>query len=309
MKALHHQTPIFRMDSVRDTYDQTVYVKMECFQPAGSFKIRGIGLLCQQALTAGATHFISSSGGNAGYAAAYAGHVLGVRVTVVVPSTTPETVREKIMRLGAEVVVHGSVWDEAHEFALEIASEKHTRYVPPFDDPLLWSGHATMIDEAALQCEKPEAIILSVGGGGLLCGVIEGLHRNGWSDVPVIAVETEGAASLYQSIAAGHLITLDRVQTIASSLGAKRVAQQAFDWTQTHPVTPLLVTDASAANACLAFADDFRVLVEPACGASLAPIYDQSPAIVPYKSILIIVCGGIGADLAKMKKWATDFHN
>jgi L-serine/L-threonine ammonia-lyase len=307
MKTLYHPTPIFRLDSVRDTAGKSVFLKMECYQYAGSFKIRGISLLCQQAMQAGATRFVSSSGGNAGYAAAYAGRELGAQVTVIVPTTTPISVRNKIRLLGAEVVVHGSVWDEAHEHALEIATDHHTKYIHPFDDAALWAGHASMIDEAVAQCRKPDAIVLSVGGGGLLCGVVEGLHKNGWADVPVVAVETEGAASLYRSIEAGRVITLDAVDTVASSLGAKQVTQNAFAWTKKHKIIPHLVSDAAAVESCLAFADDFRVLVEPACGASLSLAYDRSPIIESYNAVLIIVCGGIGADLSKLQQWKERF--
>lgn len=222
------------------------------------------------------------------------------------PSTTPEAVRQKIKLLGASVVVHGNVWDEAHEYALQLSNEKNTIYVSPFDDPLLWEGHATMIDEAVAQCEKPDAIVLSVGGGGLLCGVLEGLHRNNWGDIPVIAVETQGAASFYESVKAGKLIRLDDINTVASSLGAKQVASKALEWTQRHKIIPHVVTDESAVKACLNFVDDYRVLVEPACGASLSLAYDNPSVIQSFKSILIIVCGGIGGDINKLLQWEKD---
>ena len=306
MVDIHVQTPVFHMNSVRRFTGKSVYLKMECFQPVGSFKIRGVGLLSQRALEAGVTHLVSSSGGNAGYAVAYAGRKLGIKVTVVVPSTTPEAVRQKIELMGASVQVHGSVWDEAHQYALQLSEGKKTICVNPFDDPLLWEGHGTIIDEAVKQCEKPDVIILSVGGGGLLCGVLEGLHRNNWRDIPVIAVETEGAASLYKSVSAGRLITLDEVKTVASSLGAKQVASQAFKWTQNHQVIPHLVTDAAAVGACLKFADDYRVLVEPACGASLSLAYDIPTVIRAFKTVLIVVCGGIGGSIESFRRWKKD---
>ncbi len=303
MKDIHIQTPVFRMDSINKIPNTSVYLKMECFQPVGSFKIRGVGHLCQKALESGATHLVSSSGGNAGYAVAYAGRALGVKVTVVVPSTTPENVRQKIKLLGASVEVRGCVWDEANEYALQISSDQDTKYVSPFDDPLLWEGHATMIDETITQCEKPDAIVLSVGGGGLLCGVLEGLHRNSWGDIPVIAVETEGAASYYESVKSGKLISLESINTVATSLGAKKVSLKALQWTQKHRIIPHLVSDAAAVRACLNFVNDYRVLVEPACGASLSLIYDNPDVIQLYKSVLIIVCGGIGVDMEKLRQW------
>ncbi|MBN2687918.1 MAG: pyridoxal-phosphate dependent enzyme, partial [Deltaproteobacteria bacterium] len=93
---LHIPTPLIDSMPLRVLTGKTVLLKMECFQPAGSFKIRGIGYLCRDAVTSGITHLVSSSGGNAGYAVAFAGRRLGVSVTVFVPETTPESVRKRI---------------------------------------------------------------------------------------------------------------------------------------------------------------------------------------------------------------------
>lgn len=233
---------------------------MDCFQPAGSFKLRGMGYICQQAVLAGKSYLICSSGGNAGFATAYAGRMLGVAVTIVVPQTTVESVRQKIMSQGAKLIVHGTVWDEAHQFALGLSERLDGAYIHPFDDPKSWDAHATMIDEVVQQCPKPDLVILSVGGAGLLCGVIEGLHRNGWQDVPVVAVETEGAASLAATLKAGKLVTLPQINSIASTLGAKRVTAKALEWSKQHSIIPTTVTDAQAVEACRLFADHHRAL-------------------------------------------------
>lgn len=300
---IHIKTPLLESMPLGDRTGKRVFLKMECFQPAGSFKIRGIGLLCQKSLTDGASHLISSSGGNAGYAVAYAGRQMGIDVTVIVPATTAESVVRQIESEGATVQVHGTVWDEAHRYALELSRKLNGAYIPPFDHPTIWEGHASMVDELATQCQKPDFIILSVGGGGLLCGIVQGLHRNDWNDVPVIAVETEGAASLAASVAAGKLVTLERIDTVAGTLGAKRIAAKAFEWTQSHTIIPATVTDRAAVRASRTFADDHRILVEPACGASLSVVYDSSELIKPSESIIIIVCGGIGVSLDKLIQW------
>ncbi|MCP4693617.1 MAG: pyridoxal-phosphate dependent enzyme [Desulfobacterales bacterium] len=302
-ETLHFQTPVMEHPVLSKESGKQVLMKMECFQPVGSFKIRGVGYLCRELVAGGAARFISSSGGNAGYAVAYAGRQLGVDVTVVVPETTAPEVRRSIEEQGAEVIVHGSVWDETHRYAMTLASEDASGYIPPFDHPSLWKGHATIIDELARQCEKPDAVVLSVGGGGLLCGVLEGLHRNDWRDVPVIAVETEGAASFHQSVVKGELATLAGITSIATSLGAKQVTPKALEWTKHHEIHSLTVTDGEAVNACLRFADDQRVLVEPACGASLSVVYNQPKIIASARTILVIVCGGIGATLSKLNHW------
>ena len=299
---LHIETPLLASGAMSSA-GQTVWLKMEAMQPPGSFKIRGVGHACEAYLRRGATRFISSSGGNAGIAAAYAGRRLDVPVLVVVPETATERARELIRRENAEVVVHGASFQEANAHALSRLTPADA-FIPPFDDPLLWQGHASMIDEVARAGVTPDAVLLSVGGGGLLCGVVEGLRRNGWGHVPVAAVETEGADSLAQSIGAGERIELPAITSIATSLGARKVSEQAFTWSQQHPLDSVVVPDKAAVNACLHFIDDHRVLVEPACGAALALAYDAQQALAQYKNILVIACGGVTATLEQLRKWS-----
>ena len=304
---LHIETPLLSSTPLGLVAGREVWLKMDALQPSGSFKIRGIGAACEVYAQRGATRFVSSSGGNAGIAVAYAGRRLGIRVTVVVPESTTARARQLIAHEGAELVVHGESWQEANARALALVGATDA-FLHPFDDPLLWPGHATMIDEAARhvsnQGARPDAVVLSVGGGGLLCGVIEGLRRNGWSDVPVIAVETDGAASLAASLREGRRVTLDAITSVATSLGAKQVCARAFDLAREHPVVSTTVSDRAAVDACLRFVDDHRVVVEPACGAALALAYDRSAALAPYAHVLIVVCGGATATLDQLQEWS-----
>ena len=266
---LHLQTPLLESRPLSLAAQRTVWLKMEALQPPGSFKIRGIGHACQIHAQRGAKRFVSSSGGNAGMAVAYAGRVLSIPVTVVVPQTTTARAQELLRLENAEVIVHGASWQEANELALSMVGPDDA-FLHPFDDPLLWTGHASLIDEVAASGQKPDAVVLAVGGGGLLCGVIEGLQRNGWHDVPVIAVETEGAASFHAATLAGKPVQLEQITSIATSLGAKRVCDQAVNDFASHSIHSVLVSDQQALDACERFLFDHRVLVEPACGAALA---------------------------------------
>ena len=299
--TLHIDTPLIE-SAAMGSDGQRVWLKMEALQPPGSFKIRGIGYACEQYQRRGAKRFISSSGGNAGIAAAYAGRRLSVPVVVVVPETTSERAKELMARECAGVIVHGSSFQEANALALSMVGPSDA-FIHPFDDPLLWHGHASMIDEVARAGVTPDAVVLSVGGGGLLCGVAEGLQRNGWGHVPIIAVETEGADSLSQALSANVRVELPAITSIATSLGARMVSQQAFTWSSEHPVRSVVVSDQAAVVACLRFMDDHRVVVEPACGASLAVLYGAAPELVGYKNVLVIVCGGVTATVAQLQAW------
>jgi L-serine/L-threonine ammonia-lyase len=303
---LHIETPLLESRPLSTLSDKRVWLKMEASQPSGSFKIRGIGLACEEYARRGATRFISSSGGNAGIAVAYAGRHLRIPVTVVVPETTSEHAKALIRLENAEVIVHGASWQEANALAQSMTGHQ-TAFIHPFDDPLLWRGHASMIDEVTRAGVKPDAVVLSVGGGGLLCGVVEGLRCNGMENVPVIAVETAGADSYAQSLAAGRRITLAGITSIATSLGARQVCEQAFRWSTVHPVTSAVVSDEASVFACKRFLDEHRVLVEPACGASLALLYGRSAALESFGTLLVIVCGGATATTDQLHAWSTRF--
>ena len=300
--ALHIETPLLNSRALSLHSERAIWLKLEALQPPGSFKIRGIGLACEEYARRGASRFISSSGGNAGIAVAYAGRQLGIPVIVVVPETTSERAKALIAQEGAEVIVHGAAWQEANALAQSMLTPQDA-FLHPFDDPLLWQGHAGMIDEVASAGLKPDAVVLSVGGGGLLAGVAEGLQRNGWDDVAIVAVETQGAASLAAAVAAREHVALPAVTSIATSLAARQVCAQAFAISQTRPIHSVVVSDRDAVDACQRFITDQRLVVEPACGAALAAVYGKVPELAPYRNVLVIVCGGVTATTQQLDHW------
>ncbi|MFZ6768383.1 pyridoxal-phosphate dependent enzyme [Undibacterium sp. Di26W] len=307
MTQLHISTPLLEHRRLSASLGKPVWLKMENTQPSGSFKLRGIGLMCQRAAANGARHFVCPSGGNAGFAAAVAGVALGVQTTILVPQTTHESVRAAIRAIGATVIVEGGVWDETNQAALRLCEQPGAVYIPPFDHADIWDGNATLIDEVAGKLDF-DVVICSVGGGGLLSGIALGLERNGLGHIPIITSETAGAASLHAAVQAGELVTLPAITSIASTLGARKVAQQAFDWTRKRIIHTVTISDAQAVQACLDFADDMLALVEPACGAALAVAYQNLPVLAKFKKPLIVVCGGIAVDLGKLQAWKNQFQ-
>jgi L-serine/L-threonine ammonia-lyase len=304
---LHINTPLLLSHSLSQATGREVWVKLDALQPPGSFKIRGIGFACEMHAQKGAKRFVSSSGGNAGLAVAYAGHKLGIPVVVVVPESTPERARSLIRGEGAELLVHGASWQEANAHAQQLLSGSDA-FIHPFDDPMLWSGHASLIDEVVQAKLLPDLVITAVGGGGLYCGIVEGLRRNGLGSVPVVTVETEGAASLYQSLQAGERIELEEITTVATSLGAKKVAEQTFTLARSHPTTSITVSDRSAVRACSKFLDDHRVLVEPACGAALSVAYDNHSALAGSSKVLCVACGGASVTAGYLRELEVKFE-
>ena len=209
----------------------------------------------------------------------------------------------KLKAAGATRVVQaGASWAEAdkHLREVELANDPNGIHIPPFEHPKIWEGAATMIDEIADEMHEfdgPDAIICSVGGGGLFAGVMQGLDANYDREVKVLAMETKGADALNLSLKAGELVTLSAITSIAASLGALRVSETAFKHAQRSNVTSAVVEDREAAMGCWRFLDDERLLVEPSCGASVAVCYDGKlkellPALNADSKVVVIVCGG-----------------
>ena len=303
------ETPLWESPALSERIGRRAVLKMEAFQPAGSFKSRGMGTACLQARENGVEKVVCSSGGNAGLAVAHAGRILGLDVTIVVPERTGERARNLIRREGAHLLVHGDAWDDAHAFAVYHADKTGSAYIHPFDDPAVWRGHSSIVHEVHAAGLEPGLIVVSVGGGGLLSGLLIGMDEVGRPDIPVLAVETEGADSFAQALDAGELVTLPGITSIATTLGARTVCREALEAARRHRVTSLVVSDRQALDACIAFAGDHRVLVEPACGAALAAGYEQLGPVTEFDSVLFIVCGGAAVTPGMLADWDQGLKN
>lgn len=303
------KSPLIQSIPLSESTSKNIYLKLEMLQPSGSFKDRGIGNLCEHLAHEGSQGFVSSSGGNAGMAVAYAGHRLNLPVTVIIPTTTSSLMVGKLKNSGADVIVHGNNWNEADELAQQKSQELNFGYIPPFDHPKIWQGYESIVDELKEQQVKPDAIVLSVGGGGLFTGILQGLEKHGWlKEVTLLTAETAGAASMATAIAEKKHIKLDEINTLAGTLGAKQVAPKAFEWSQKASVLPQVVTDKQAVSACLKFAHQHRLLVEPACGAALSVVYDNLQGLKPFNNIVVVVCGGNGISSALLEQWKHQFN-
>lgn len=270
-----------------------------------------------------AVHFYCSSGGNAGLAAATSAIALNAPATIVVPVTTSPLMVGKLRDLGADVVQTGANWGEADRYLREELLAKETGrgvYVPPFDHPDIWTGVASLVDELAAQMDgtQVDGIVCNVGGGGLLCGIMQGLEarrKTALGRAKVLAVETVGADSLYASVQQRRLVTLDRITSIATSLGAPRVAEECFEWTRRRPdaLISSTVTDAEAVMGCVNLLDDARLLVEVSCGATIATAYNGdlrrllgkglSDEEWKAKNVVLVVCGGSNINLELLNKY------
>ncbi|KAJ9614593.1 catabolic L-serine/threonine dehydratase [Cladophialophora chaetospira] len=326
------ETPLVESTVLSKIAGCRIFLKLENLQPSGSFKSRGIGNSVLKSVRDQEStpsddrplHFYSSSAGNAGMACVTAATSLGHASSVVVPLSTDEATITKLRAAGAsEVIPHGESWFFADQFlretvipAAEARGEKGI-YIHPFDNPAVWEGASTMVEEIQRQMpggDKPDAIVCSVGGGGLFSGIMIGLDRAAWDkDVKVLAVETKGADSLAQSLEKKELVTLPAITSVAASLGAIRVAKNAFEQAQRPNVRSVVLEDAEACAACWRFLDDERILVEPACGVSIALAYDGRlkkylKDLGPESKVVLVVCGGSKISLELLNKYKEKYQ-
>ncbi|KAL5117413.1 catabolic L-serine/threonine dehydratase [Pleosporales sp. CAS-2024a] len=318
----YRQTPLIHSTILSKHAGCQIYLKLENLQPSGSFKSRGVGHFLQTHLVStpnpSKVHFYISSGGNAGLACVCAAVLLGASATIVVPLSTSSFMVSKLRASGAQDVVQmGASWAEADAHLRHVmmaqarARGEEPVYVPPFDAQEIWDGNATLVEELAGQMEaRPDAVVCSVGGGGLFSGVMQGLDRVGWEETKVLAVETQGAHSLALALEEGEGATLDAITSIATSLGARRVAKRAWEYASRKSVKSVVLTDQDAIEGCVRFADDERIMVEPACGVSVALCYEgrlkqQLPELTGGSNVVIVVCGGSNITAEMLHQWAS----
>ena len=219
----------------------------------------------------------------------------------------------KIRSAGAtDAIQQGATWKEADEYLRKemLKGNPNRVYVPPFDHVKIWEGNSTIVEEVARQLPdgKPDAIVCSVGGGGLFNGIMLGLDKQNWTGTDVLAVETRGADSLATSLREGHLATVEEITSLATSLAAKQVSSKTYELAQRKGVKSVVLTDAEAAMGCYRLADDERLLVELACGASLALCYDGRlrkllPHLTRESKVVIVVCGGSNVSLEMLVEY------
>ncbi|CAH6720960.1 catabolic L-serine/threonine dehydratase [[Candida] jaroonii] len=294
-----------------------ILYKKESEQPSGSFKLRGIGHLIgnsieeSRALGKDKVEVFSSSGGNAGLAAAYSSRYYNVPCTVVLPNFGKPSVIEKLKEYGATVHLKGEHWGEAdgylrNEIIGNLDESTDAIYCHPFDDPLIWEGNSKLIAEIEQQLSESElskvkGVICSVGGGGLFNGVVKGLKDSkNLKEVPVLAVETDGAPKFDEALKQNKVVTLDNIKTLATSLASPYISEQSLHNYHSHPVSNCVIPDLQSVKGCVDYFDTFGEVIEPACGASTSILtegsnkkfLDHFGELKPEDIIIVIVCGG-----------------
>lgn len=282
------RTPLWQLPGAAFGLDcPEVWLKLEHLQASGSFKARGMynRLLAHRIPAAGV---IVASGGNAGIATAAAARALGARCEVFVPTVSSPAKQQKLRELGAHVVVTGAVYAEALEACLARQQQTGALLTHAYDQPEVVAGAGTIALEIEEQGGRaPDAVLVSVGGGGLVAGIAAWLEQRS----RVIALEPELAPTLYRARAAGEPEDVAVSGIAADSLGARRIGAIAWDIAARHVADALLLPDEAIRAAQLALWKEFKIAVEPAAALGLAAL--QTRAYVPRRgeTVALVVCG------------------
>jgi threonine dehydratase len=282
------RTPLWQLPGSAFGLDcAEIWLKLEHLQASGSFKARGMynRLLAHRIPAAGV---IVASGGNAGIATAAAARALGVQCEVFVPTVSSPAKQQKLRELGANVVVTGAVYAEALEACLARQQQTGALLTHAYDQPEVVAGAGTIAMEIEEQGGRvPDAVLVSVGGGGLIAGVAAWFEQRS----RVSALEPELAPTLYRARAAGEPQDVAVSGIAADSLGARRIGAIAWEIAAQHVADALLLPDDAIRAAQLALWKEFKIAVEPAAALGLAAL--QTRAYVPRKgeTVALIVCG------------------
>ncbi len=252
-------------------YHNCILLKREDLQTVFSFKLRGaynkIAGLSDEERARGV---IASSAGNHAQGVALAANKLGVEAVIVMPGTAPAIKVDSVRTLGAEVILHGSSYDDAKTRSLEIAEQRDMVMVHPFDDSEVIAGQGTVAMEI-LQKLGPaiHAIFVPVGGGGLISGIAVYVKAL-WPHIRIIGVEPEDSASMHDSLAAGHRVVLDNVGIFADGVAVKQVGKETFRLAQQYVDEIILVNTDEICAAIKDIYEDTRSISEPSGALSIA---------------------------------------
>ncbi len=266
-----------------------IYIKPENMQVTGAYKIRGayykISTLSDEEKARG---LVTASAGNHAQGVAYAAQAAGVSATIVMPTTTPLVKVNNTKDYGAKVVLHGETFDDAAELAAKLSEEEGLTYVHPFNDPAIATGQGTISYEIFQDLPDVDVILVPIGGGGLATGVST-LAKLLNPNVTVIGVEPSGAASMKASLDAGHVVTLDRVETIADGVAVKTPGDQIFPYLQKNIDDIITIPDDELVDAFLDMMEKHKMIVE---NAGLLPIAALSHLKCRGKNVVPVLSGG-----------------
>jgi threonine dehydratase len=287
------RTPLVPAQPVKQpaSASKNIVLKLECMQITGSFKPRGaVNKLLSLPPEQIQRGVITASGGNHGLGVAYAGWLAKSPATVYLANNVGKVKADKLRSWDANVVYHGSVWDEANHEAMCVAERDGLAYFHPFADAVVIAGQGTVALEILEDAPDVDVILVAIGGGGLISG-ISLVAKALKPSVKVIGIEPVGAASLYESLKVGKLVELSEVTTTVGTLAPKVSAQINLDIIQKNVDDIILVTDEEMRQAAQWLWFEMGIAAELSGAAAMAGLLTGKVQVEPSQKVCVLVCG------------------
>jgi threonine dehydratase len=272
--------------------DLEIFLKLENLQMTGSFKERGaLNRIATLTPEQAAKGVVAASAGNHAQGVAYHATQRGIRAVIVMPLTTPLVKVTATRGFGAEVVLHGANYDEACEEATRLCTEQGMTFIHPFDDALVMAGQGTIGLELLEQVENLEAVIIPIGGGGLIGGIACAVKESN-PKVRVIGVQTSRLPSMKRAISEHHPVTLEPSTTIADGIAVRRAGEVTFPVVEKYVDEIVTVEEDEIASAILTLLEREKTLAEGAGATALAAVLQQRTGLPKGTRTAVLVCGG-----------------
>jgi threonine ammonia-lyase medium form len=287
-----HTTPVMSATRLGDRVGVRLLLKCENFQKTGSFKARGaLNYLSQLAPTERERGVVTFSAGNHAQSLAWAARQTGVNATVVMPAAASPLKAAASRDYGADVVLFGANGMEALAKARDLERERGLVFAHPFDHEHVMAGQGTTALELLEQAPDLDAVVVPVGGGGLIAGILVAIKESN-PKIRVYGVEPTGAAGMRRSLDAGRPVTLDSVKTIADGLAAPMAGNLTYEVVKRYADDVVLIDDDAIAAALRDLLTSAKVLAEPGGAASTAAVLTRAVPLRPGERVAVIVSGG-----------------
>ncbi len=268
-----------------------LFLKLESLQASGSFKARGAtNKLLQMAPEALERGIVTASGGNHGLAVARAARSAGVPATVYVPTNITEAKVDRLRALGASVEITGSVWNESNKHALEFSQRTGAAYFHPFADPAVVAGQGTVALEILEQGEAPDAVLIAIGGGGLITGMATALKALS-PKTRIIGIEPVGAPTLYASVEAGRVVELEKVTTRVATMACARTDDALFETARGLIDEIVLIEDEAMVQAARWLWSELGIAADLSGAAAIAALQSGAVSFAANERVCALVCG------------------
>ena len=304
IRANIHHTPLLRSTKLGERSGFNVRLKAELFQRTGSYKIRGpLNKFTFLTPDEKARGVICSSAGNHAQGVALAAKIHGIKAVVCMAANATPSKIEATRAYGAEVVLHGTIWDEANDKAKQLVAERGYTYIHPFDDMQLINGQGTVGLEIVRDWPDVDVIVVPIGGGGLISGISMAAKSYN-PKIRVIGVESSGAPGMKRSVDEGTVVTLDRVDCIIDGLRVKRVGELTREIVSQCVDEIVTLPDEQIFDAVVWTMHYAKVVPEGAAAATVGALLQRLVKAPQGANVVCVLSGGnINLDQLKGMKW------